>query len=597
MKVCMKGPDRITRLPHVQEPATLPGVPRLSSILAVLALAASAAADGPEGRPAAIEATGCPGDPIAPTQVITGEFPADLQGSYVMVPFEVPPKTTAVRVKYCWDDPEGPTVGNQRHTIDLGLWQARPKGGTWGRKQFRGWGGSSHPDVTVSRQGFSTEAEYLARPRGHVPGRTTRGFLPGKIPAGTWAAELGVGGVVAQADGDADGKVRWRVEIELSQDAAFASDPYRPARYITTPARKAAGWYAGDMHVHAEHSALGDATMSEVFDYAFRTLLDGGAGLDFVMLSDYVTSSAWGEIGRYQQRFPGKVIARSSEVITYRGHMNNHTSVRYVDHRTGPVYERDATGSLHQLRGPRPPAKIFQEVRKADGFTQINHPTIFPSSTPAFRLLCRGCPWDYDAAETGYPKVDAIEIQTGPAEIGAAPNPFTRDAIAFWEAALATGQRIAAVGSSDSHRAGRTNDATQSPIGQATTVVYAKKLSEAGVRAGVKAGNTYVKLLGNAGPDLRFEARRGSGAKKTVIMGDALAGGTAEFIAQVLNTDRSVRARTLLVLKDGRPFAEFPVGVGTTTVTFSSGGPGRYRLQLERGPLIEAVSSPIYLKP
>src|SRR4030095_16689413 len=120
------------------------------AILAVLTLAGSALARAAEAQPAGIRASGCSGDPIAPTQVITGEFSSDLQGSYVMVPFEVPPKTTAVRVKYCWDDPEGPTVGNQRHTIDLGLWQARPKGGTWGRKQFRGWGGSC-PAWTAAR--------------------------------------------------------------------------------------------------------------------------------------------------------------------------------------------------------------------------------------------------------------------------------------------------------------------------------------------------------------------------------------------------------------------------------------------------------------
>ena len=56
------------------------------------------------------------------------------------------------------------------------------------------------------------------------------------------------------------------------------------------------------MHVHAEHSALGDATMTETFDFAFKPLSEGGAGLDFVTLSDYVVPSAWGEIGRYQPR-------------------------------------------------------------------------------------------------------------------------------------------------------------------------------------------------------------------------------------------------------------------------------------------------------
>lgn len=565
-------------------------MPLTLRIVLLLFVASLAHAHGPAGEPHAIGPDGCPGDPIQPTQVITGEFGVELQGAYVMVPFDVPKGTTAVRVKYCWDDPE---AGSQRHTVDLGLWDARGKG-AWGPKQFRGWGGSSHPDVTVSRQGFSSEAEYLARPRGHVPGRTTRGFVPGRIRPGTWAAELGVGGVVTAADGDADGTVRWRVEIELARDRAFDADRYRPAPYAERPARREAGWYPGDMHVHAEHSALGDATMSEVFDYAFRPLAAGGAGLDFLMLSDYVTSSGWGEIGRYQSRFPGKLVARSSEIITYRGHTNNHVSVRYVDHRTGPVYERSPDGTLALLRAGRTPAQIFRDVQRAGGFTQINHPTIFPSSNPAFRLFCRGCPWDYDATETDFARVDAIEIQTGPAEIGGALNPFTRDAVAFWERALASGAHVAAVGSSDSHRAGRTQDGTQSPIGQATTVVYARRLSEREVRRAVQDGHTYVKLFGNAGPDLRFEGQAG---KRRGIMGDTLRGGAAQFTAQVLNATTPDRPRTLYVVKNGETVFELPVTSEAATFTFASTGPGRYRLQLERGTLIEAVSSPIYLEP
>jgi hypothetical protein len=68
------------------------------------------------------------------------------------------------------------------------------------------------------------------------------------------------------------------------------------------------------------------------------------------MLSDYVSRSAWDEIGRYQKRFPGKLVARSTEIITYRGHTNNHVSVQYVDHRTGPVYERALDGSRRDTR-------------------------------------------------------------------------------------------------------------------------------------------------------------------------------------------------------------------------------------------------------
>ena len=149
-------------------------------------------------------------------------------------------------------------------------------------------------------------------------------------------------------------------------------------------------------------------------------------------------------------------------------------------------------------------------MQAAGGFTQINHPTIFPSP-PFPENQCRGCAWEYSDAETDYSSVDAVEIATGPAEFGPTgalgPNPFTVTGIQFWEEALAAGHKIAAVGSSDSHNAGRTPGGfTQSPIGTATTVVRAKELSPRGIRLAVKAGHTYVKVTGNDAPDLRFRA-------------------------------------------------------------------------------------------
>jgi hypothetical protein len=564
-------------------------------VVAVLPLAARAAGENDLGTTSALENGVCAGgDPVDPTQVIEGSFAADLQGATVMVPFDVPADTTSVRVKYCWDRPEGPTPGNSGHTIDLGLWETRADGGGWGVRQFRGWGGSSHPDVTVTPQGFSTEAEYLEDPKGHVPGRTTRGFLPGPIPAGEWAAELGVAAVVPASEGDADGSVRWRLEIELASDPAFAAEPYRPARYDRHRAAHGPAWYAGDLHVHAEHSALGDATMTEVFDYAFRPLADGGAGLDFITLSDYVTSSGWGEIGRYQKDHPGKLIVRSSEIITYTGHTNNHASVTYVDHRMGPLYERRPDGTLVFVRDARAASEIFRTVHRNHGWTQINHPTIFPSSDSTFRRLCRGCPWDFTPEETDFSQVDSIEIQTGPAAFGNQPNPFTVTAIEFWEGALDRGHHIAAVGSSDSHRAGRVNDATGSPIGRPTTMVYARDLSERAIRDAIQAGHTYVKLLGNDGPDLAFEAVSGSGQR--AIIGDTLAATSATFTASVSGLPDDAPEHTLLLLWDGEEIASFPVEAPGTDLRFHIQGEGRYRLQLQRGDVIVALTSPIWLE-
>jgi hypothetical protein len=565
--------------------------------------------------------SGCPGKAdgsFGAPQVITGEFGTEMERAYVLLPFAVAQGTTAVRVRYCYDQPEAPTNSQIKHVLDLGLYDALGPDGSFDENEFRGWGGSSHPDVTVSPNGFSDDATYTAAPKEHVHGRTTRGFEPGPVPAGTWAVELGVAAVASQREGDSDGKVAWRVEIYQSSSSSWANEPYQPTPYDATPARTGPGWYAGDFHVHAEHSSLGDATMREAFNYAFAPLArdcsgcpQTGAGLDFITLSDYVTDTAWGEIGRFQPDYPGKLVIRSSEVITYHGHTNNHASVRYVDYRTGPVYQRAPDGTLSLVRAARPASAIFDAVHAGGGFTQINHPTIFPSEVPGFDFICRGCPWDYSSADTDYSKVDAIEVATGPAGLHEdpqpGPNPFTPLAIRFWEDAIDAGglnrNKIAAVGSSDSHKAGRFSDLPDipsAPIGQATTVVYADELSERGIQRGVEAGHTYVKVFGNDGPDVRLEATVPGSGDPPAIMGDTIHASSAEFTARVLGAGPSA-ARPgdyeLFVLKDGAPLLATPVVGDDFSFPFPSVGPGRYRLQVQRDSAIEDVSSPIYLEP
>jgi hypothetical protein len=49
--------------------------------------------------------------------------------------------------------------------IDLGLWDARAGDAAWSEAQFRGWGGSSHPDVAVTPQGLLGHANHHASAR------------------------------------------------------------------------------------------------------------------------------------------------------------------------------------------------------------------------------------------------------------------------------------------------------------------------------------------------------------------------------------------------------------------------------------------------
>jgi hypothetical protein len=595
-------------------------------IVAVVVLAPQWMGHGPVTAEAV--APTCPGGDLLPSRdyVISGEFSKSDEGSYVMLPFDVPAGTDAVRLKYCHDQPQTPDPGGlNAHTLDLGIYESRDSPSeVWGEEEFRGWGGSSRPDVTVSPEGDFDPPNPVGTDK------TTVGYVPGPIPEGEWAAELGVAAVGQESPAE-DGVANWRVEIDLIDDSGFSDQPYQPALYDTTPVDPRPGWYSGDFHVHARHSNPGDATMREAFSYAFCPDPDlgslcadpsaqPGAGLDFITLSDYVTTRHWSEIGHFQADYPGKLIVRSAEVITYRGHVNNHGSVDFADYRTGRIREAalqgadtaQTVGSLDRVRSPRPASAIFDEIHAAGGWTQINHPETFPSEVPTFGNLCRGCSWEYADSQTGYSKVDAIEIATGPAGLQEdpepGPNPFTPLAIQFWENAIDVGglnsNHIAAVGSSDSHNAGQSNP-TQSPIGQATTVVRANELSERGIRRGVRAGHTYVRIWGNDGPELRFTATGAGRGNRRAIMGDTVKANEVNLSARVdLTRAREARpgAYVLFVLRNGDPFRG-PIPLpddadDEDSFDFPSSGPGRYRLQVERtvtgARSIEAVSSPIY---
>ena len=201
-----------------------------------------------------------------------------------------------------------------------------------------------------------------------------------------------------------------------------------------------------------------------------------------------------------------------------------------------------------------------------------------------FALLCRGCPWDYSAQETNYKLVDAIEVNTGPQKIGEAPNPFTSTAIDFYEAALARGAHAAALGVSDSHRAGRTDSPSQSPVGVGATAVFAKELSERGIRCAVKAGHTYAKLGGASGPTLRFTGRT-PGTRKQAMFGDTVHGRRLTLTAKASGPGVLQLTANGTVIKSG-----------SGTLRHTTTQPDRYGIRLVRGQVVEAVGTPIWFE-
>ncbi|MEA2168791.1 MAG: hypothetical protein QOF76_2091 [Solirubrobacteraceae bacterium] len=550
---------------------------RRATVLAVLLIAAPAHAAAPD-------TCGAP----HPTKVITGTFTTDQTGSFVELPFSVPRGTTAVRAWYCYDQPEINTT--LRHTLDFGFYGPRPHGRTlWSMRQYRGWSGSGFfKDITVSPRGFATDPDPSKKPAVN----TSRGYRPGPITPGRWAAELGVAAVVGPDQGDTDGALSWRVELQLETAPRFARHPYRPARYRTRPAAAGPAWYAGDMHVHSEQSgdAKQDAPAAAIFDYAF-----GAAALDFVQVTDHNTDAGWGEWGRYQAAHPGKLIARNEEITTYRGHINAPGVRRIADYRTGPVFRRNPDGSLTQLRAARPASAIFDAVHRAGGVTTINHPTIFDARIPAFSSICRGCSWEYDDAETDYAKVDAVEVETGPQGLkiqgSPGPNPFTPLALEFYEHAMeAGGHIIAAVSGSDSHAGGTSDptDITGTPIGSPATMVYARRLSERGIAAAVRAGHTYVRSFGKASPTVELT----SGGQ---MMGDTVRAAAATFDIRV----RGGSGDLLVVTRNGTPVDTTLLTSDDAAHAYSATAPAtgtdRYGILVTRGTAIEAVTTPMGL--
>jgi hypothetical protein len=270
-----------------------------------------------------------------------------------------------------------------------------------------------------------------------------------------------------------------------------------------------------------------------------------------------------------------------------------------VDHRTGPVHQLAPNGVVTLLRPATPPSAILAAVVDAGGIAQLNHVTTCPSNTAYCRRTCRGCPWDYSSEETQYSEVASIEVQSGSFfkyEL------FTKPAIAFWDAALAAGEHIAAVGSSDSHQAGFA-DATESAIGRATTVVYANSLSEQGILDGVRAGHTYVKLFGNDGPDVRLDAIGDQGGAG--IMGDSIPDHSATLVATVSGIEIGAKQHFVKLFRNGVLVDSVPIDAPGGVQLFRAESPGRYRVQVERDrktpmnqtleDVIVVLTSPVYV--
>nr|WP_281419803.1 CehA/McbA family metallohydrolase [Evansella tamaricis] len=360
-----------------------------------------------------------------------------------------------------------------------------------------------------------------------------RGYLPGVIEPGTWHVELGYAAVAPTGGW-------WELSITCSNPEV--GEPFQAEAVDPTHiANSEPGWYHGDFHMHSYHSHP-DALEYEGFVEFARE-----QGLDILFMTDYVSSSHWGELGPVQQANPDLLIWPGREIITYYGHANALGETwDYIEYRHG--FNNVTLGDIQR------------ETKARDVLFQVNHPTTFAGSV--FNNFCRGCGFTLED-DIDWAQVDTIEVVTGPAIFHPSDhlslgNPFVTSAIEMWEELLNQGYRITAVGGSDDKLSGRGSSpyGGYAPHGEPAVAVYATELSRAAVTRGIKDGKAYIRTLGvHESPTVELEVtgdRIETGTGKTEVaamgtFGDTFLSNQVEATVKIANGS----GQTLHLIQNG----------------------------------------------
>jgi hypothetical protein len=393
--------------------------------------------------------------------------------------------------------------------------------GVWSPDGFRGWGGGLSDDAILAID------------------QSSRGYLPGPISPGTWTVSVGK----AQLDGDGG---HYAIDVTCSDTGSLPVLPRAAfAPVVVRPERR---WYQGDFHVHSSQSGDASASFDDIVALARQR------GLDFVNLSDHNTISQHALQAAYLASHPDVLLLRGAEITTYAGHGNAVGLTAYVDHRIG-------------YQG-RTIAGVLDDVAAQGAIFLVNHPKL------DLGTACIGCAWHH--AETDWRKVAGLELLTGSWEIGA--NAFVPQVLAMWDGLLDQGFRLAAIGGSDDHTAGRNEGSTGSPIGSPTTRVLADNLSEVAIIEAVRHGRTVVQLRGpdDPGVDVTLETATGAAAE----LGDDVDGiAHAKLTIHVTGGDGTFAQ----VWRDGEKLEpQLAIAGDDATVRFDDApGAGAFRYRVE----------------
>jgi hypothetical protein len=425
---------------------------------------------------------------------------------------------------------------------------------------FRGWSGEA-------RSGFFI-----------TPSEATPGYLRGPLPAGEWNLILGV----AELE---DPSCRYWVSVDLDvalDGHAAAGEGGSPAGAPTgsrprpvgggagreSAGRRTnslAGWYRGDLHSHTVHSD-GLNTIPELAACARER------GLDFLAITDHNTSSHHEEIALLGDL--GILLIPGEEVTTNSGHANVWGLHEWLDFRC-----QDSEAMR----------RIMDYAERKGALFSVNHPKKY------------GPPWKYS--------LDFCRCM----EVWQAPwRWYNWESLNLWEERLARGERIVAVGGSDTHSVPPAQPTHPHGPGEPTTWVYCENgVSERGLLDGIAKGHVFLSedtkgptLVLSARLDALADASRSASGGFGTMMGDTLEvrhGASVTFRLQYRGPAgkklRLLRGRDLLLE------IEAPREQYTHELTLPVTEPGYVRADVmglrgrpERGEVVHAMTNPVYLE-
>jgi hypothetical protein len=292
------------------------------------------------------------------------------------------------------------------------------------------------------------------------PTEATPGYMPGPIQPGTWHVILGAYKVAANGCG-------YEIDVTFTPGPGdSATFPPLLALTDTPKGTYASGaWLRGELHCHTTNSD-GDSSVEEVVH------LCEGLGLDFLAVMDHNNITQRIDLATVETPL---LLIPGYEVTMYYGHWNVWGDQGWIDFRVT---------SADDL------ARSIAEATARGFLVSCNHPKPY------------GPDWAFPQVE-GYA---CVEVWNG-------PWPANNTAsLAFWTQRLDAGQRLVAVGGSDSHFHHKPHPAQ---LGQPCMFILPDgRRSPQGVLDGLRQGHAFISESPD-GPQLRLTSG-------DAIMGDSV---------------------------------------------------------------------------